>query len=143
MTLVIIFLPLFLNPSPAVGPSAAQRRMPAPHHVLVKYKPPAEEISLQSQDQARQAVESTYGLKPLKHFPYSNVRLYETEAEAAAVISRLRGDPAVLYAEPDYRAYITATIPNDPRFGEQWGLNNTGQSAGRPTRTSTRPKPGM
>jgi subtilisin family serine protease/subtilase family serine protease len=40
-------------------------------------------------------------------------------------------DPAVLYAEPNYivRAHV---IPNDPRFGEQWALQNTGQLGGIP-----------
>lgn len=43
----------------------------------------------------------------------------ETERALAA----LRTDPAVEYAEPDTRMYPTA-IPNDPYYGQQWGLWN-------------------
>lgn len=35
-------------------------------------------------------------------------------------------DPDVEYAEPNYIVRKTA-LPDDPRFGEQWGLRNTGQ----------------
>jgi hypothetical protein len=37
----------------------------------------------------------------------------------------------VLYAEPNY-IVRTTNIPNDPRFSEQWGLQNSGQSSGTP-----------
>jgi len=42
-----------------------------------------------------------------------------------------RQNPSVLYAEPDYivRAFTT---PNDPQFGAQWSLHNTGQNGGTP-----------
>jgi subtilisin family serine protease len=45
------------------------------------------------------------------------------------MLSRLAG---VLYAEPNYVVKTTLT-PNDTRFGELWGLNNTGQTAGGQT----------
>ncbi len=48
-------------------------------------------------------------------------------------VRRLRGDPAVAYAEPDYLMQASAT-PNDPSFGLQWAANNTGQSI--PTQNS-------
>ena len=35
----------------------------------------------------------------------------------------------VLYAEPDYEVKASV-IPNDTRFGELWGMHNTGQSGG-------------
>ena len=35
----------------------------------------------------------------------------------------------VAYAEPDYRQQVMA-IPNDPMFGNLWGMNNTGQTGG-------------
>ncbi len=37
--------------------------------------------------------------------------------------------PGVVYAEPDYK-YCVAAIPNDPMFGQLWGMNNTGQNGG-------------
>ena len=37
----------------------------------------------------------------------------------------------VAYAEPNYRVHADA-LPNDPRFGELWGLRNEGQSGGMP-----------
>lgn len=46
-----------------------------------------------------------------------------------AMLASYRGNADVVYAEPDYRVRI-ATLPDDPRFTEQWGLHNTGQSGG-------------
>ncbi|MEW6586966.1 MAG: S8 family serine peptidase [Nitrospirota bacterium] len=40
-----------------------------------------------------------------------------------------RSDPNVEYAEPNY-IVRKAVIPNDPGFGEIWGLSNTGQTGG-------------
>ncbi|MDP8202909.1 MAG: S8 family serine peptidase, partial [Candidatus Tenebribacter mawsonii] len=47
------------------------------------------------------------------------------------IIDSLNTNPYVEYAEPNYilRADI---IPNDPSFGDQWALNNTGQNDGTP-----------
>jgi subtilisin family serine protease len=42
-------------------------------------------------------------------------------------IGRLERQDAVLYAEPNWRREMF-WIPNDPRFGEQWSLRNTGQA---------------
>jgi len=46
-------------------------------------------------------------------------------------IAKYRQDPDVLYAEPNYIVRTTNT-PNDTRFGELWGLYNSGQSGGIP-----------
>jgi subtilisin family serine protease/subtilisin-like proprotein convertase family protein len=45
------------------------------------------------------------------------------------LIKKLAANPAVEVAEPDYPVKTLAT-PDDPRFGELWGLHNTGQSGG-------------
>jgi hypothetical protein len=42
------------------------------------------------------------------------------------VIRRLKRDPAVRYAEPDYVMQASA-VPNDPQFSLQWGMQNNGQ----------------
>jgi hypothetical protein len=46
-----------------------------------------------------------------------------------AVLKFFRHSPLVLYAEPDYQVSATVT-PNDPLFGQLWGLANTGQNGG-------------
>jgi len=49
--------------------------------------------------------------------------------DLASAIDWYRAQPEVFYAEPDY-IYTTQLVPNDTRFGELWGMNNTGQSGG-------------
>ena len=45
----------------------------------------------------------------------------------AESIARLADDPRIEYIEPNYLFWPTA-VPNDPNFGLQWGLRNTGQT---------------
>ena len=42
-------------------------------------------------------------------------------------ISQFESRPDVLYAEPNWRRQMFS-MPNDPLFGEQWSLRNTGQA---------------
>ena len=49
-------------------------------------------------------------------------------ASLARALSAYRHNPAVQYAEPDYRVHVVGTPPNDPLFGQQWDMNNTGQT---------------
>lgn len=44
-------------------------------------------------------------------------------------LTSLRADPNVAFAEPNFTIRLALT-PNDPRFGELWGLHNVGQSSG-------------
>jgi hypothetical protein len=45
-----------------------------------------------------------------------------------AIVGRASAWPEVYYATPDPPLYPTTTLPNDPYFGQQWGLWNTGQA---------------
>jgi uncharacterized repeat protein (TIGR01451 family) len=47
--------------------------------------------------------------------------------ETLHAIAALNEQPDVLYAEPNYVRRKDATVPNDTRYAEQWGLKNTGQ----------------
>jgi subtilisin-like proprotein convertase family protein/subtilisin family serine protease len=49
--------------------------------------------------------------------------------KATAALAQLAKHPAIEYAEYNYIVHALAT-PNDPSFGELWGLNNTGQAGG-------------
>jgi subtilisin family serine protease len=50
-------------------------------------------------------------------------------ADVLQTVQQLTGRPGIAYVEPNYALSIDAT-PNDPRFSELWGLNNTGQTGG-------------
>ncbi len=55
-------------------------------------------------------------------------RVRSTRGETTEqLIQRYLPNPLVEYAEPNYLSHVTAT-PNDPKFPQQWSLNNTGQS---------------
>jgi subtilisin family serine protease len=45
------------------------------------------------------------------------------------LLSALGRNPAVAYVEPNYVLHADA-VPNDPQFGQLWGLRNTGQVVG-------------
>jgi subtilisin family serine protease len=59
--------------------------------------------------------------------------LYKVEAPGNLPLNKfldaLKHNPNVLYAEQDATVSV-ATAPDDPQFGNQWGLNNTDQSSG-------------
>ena len=52
-------------------------------------------------------------------------RLRSRRFTTTELLERLRAEPDVEYAEPNYILYSTA-VPNDPLFGSLWGLLNTG-----------------
>jgi subtilisin family serine protease len=56
-------------------------------------------------------------------------RMRSRSRGVASLIASLRAHPDIAYVEPNYIVYATAE-PNDPRFGELWGLLNTGQVVG-------------
>ena len=47
----------------------------------------------------------------------------------SAALAIFQADPLVVSVEPDYYVQVSGT-PNDPQFGNQWGLLNTGQDNG-------------
>jgi len=52
-----------------------------------------------------------------------------TAAEVEVIARRLRADPNVEYAEPDYRAYPMLT-PNDTQYASQWALKPSSAEVG-------------
>ena len=56
-------------------------------------------------------------------------------ADRGAALAELRADPRVRFAEPD-ATYGIDTLPNDPSFGQLWGLNNIGQTVKTSTGTA-------
>ena len=105
----------------ATGAQAAPKYVA--DEVIVKYKSGITESERSSLLQSLD-VERTVGtIKGV------NARVLRTSGDAAAVARRLNASSDVLYAEPNYILRTQAT-PNDPRYGELYGLNNTGQTGG-------------
>ncbi|MGH2953003.1 MAG: S8 family serine peptidase [Solirubrobacterales bacterium] len=61
----------------------------------------------------------------------TTVDVVRVDGDPAAVAARLERSARVDYAEPNF-ILRTQAIPNDPLFGELYGLNNTGQTGGTP-----------
>ncbi|HEY9285045.1 MAG TPA: S8 family peptidase [Pyrinomonadaceae bacterium] len=57
------------------------------------------------------------------------VRLLQSRSkDAETLVRELSARNDVVYAEPNYIVRVSA-VPDDPRFGEQWSLQNTGYAA--------------
>ena len=58
-------------------------------------------------------------------------RVHSRSHDTSRLLAFLRNHPDVAYAEPNYVVHADAT-PNDPSFGQLWGLFNFGQVIGTP-----------
>jgi thermitase len=92
----------------------------APGEVIVRFKPGASRSD-------RAEAERDAGASLERKLLLSRTELVEvTPGEEKDAAAKLERDPNVLYAEPNAIVHEDAT-PNDPRFPDLWGLNNTGQ----------------
>lgn len=108
--------------------------------ILVKYR-----SSLSSLDQ-KDAIEREGAVRMarLGKKGWARVKLKKT-LDVQAAIEEFKQDPDVLYAQPNF-IYRALATPNDPRYGQLWGLKNTGQtitSAGGRDSPSTTNNPGV
>ncbi|OGC08963.1 hypothetical protein A2V82_16300 [candidate division KSB1 bacterium RBG_16_48_16] len=92
--------------------------------VLVKFRPSA---SAQAVSSAASSVEAT-DVSQILNTDFRKIKFAKTRQVESAV-QTLQSLPEVEYAEPNY-IYYALNTPNDPSFGELWGLENTGQSGG-------------
>ena len=81
-----------------------------------------------------QAIESTLaqaGAQTVEIFSAIGVRHIKLAPSQSVedAVKQFSALPNVEYAEPNY-IYHTHAVPNDPSFGDLWGLQNTGQTGG-------------
>jgi len=127
LLLVALIFPMLLA-SPAL---AVVGQAPVPDGaydgVLVKFKPG---VSQARMDRAFRAAGSRQHRGFSSHLVRGLTRAQIRRGYSlSTTLRRLRNNRDVEYAEPNYllRAYA---LPNDPRFGAQWALHNTGQTGG-------------
>jgi subtilisin family serine protease len=122
-----ILVVLFFSSTPSQS-SAEQRADPsipkraAQREVLVRFR----QVSPSALASIRQIhdLSMTRPLGGVAHLYHMRSRSRDTQF----LIRELSKRPDVLYAEPNYQVKALE-LPNDPRFGEQWALQNTGQSS--------------
>ncbi len=132
---VVVFLAVALavfSPSGAsvgAAPQSGPALGYAPDEVVVKFR---DDVDVDPQVFARSIGATIH--KSAEHKRGVPHRVYLLKVPAAtleATVRRLSRHPLVEFAEVN-RIYYTTAIPNDPRFGEQWQYNNTGQKGGTP-----------
>ena len=104
----------------AAAPAAAN----VDREVIVRFAAPvtAEQRADVREDEDVRAVEGLL-------LPGTQVVRVAAGAEPDDVAAELEARPEVLWAEPNFEMQLHAT-PNDPQFGQQWGLHNEGQLVG-------------
>src|SRR4030095_618253 len=132
ISFVTVFLLALLGMDTRPGSQyAAQPQAQAPEYVsdeiVVKFREGVDEYK---KDLARFRVSGTCK-KVFKIIRGLEVIKLSRGVSVEEAIDLYRQDPNVLYAGPNYILKTTNT-PNDPRFGEMWGLHNVGQSGGTP-----------
>jgi subtilisin family serine protease len=96
--------------------------------VLVGFRAPQTLVTAQQLAQV-------HSLALAKHFPWLSSRqgcficlLRSPARSTVEILAELRSEPAVAYVEPNHLRWThDLRVPNDARFGELWGLQNTGQ----------------
>src|SRR6202035_90135 len=112
--------PLPLGLDRRLGPLVRGRRGPyRDGHVLVGFRPG-------TPVRVQRRLERQVGALSVRRVGVA-VLLVVPRGRVQWVIGRLRRHRRVRYAEPDY-VLQAAGVPNDPSFGLQWALQNTGQS---------------
>jgi subtilisin family serine protease len=110
-----VFDPSFRLPSPLDQDEKYDGR------IIVKYK------NQRIQAKEINELSTKLGLKKEKELPLIDAQVMRvTNASVEETITQIERSGLAVYAEPDYKVY-PSMFPNDPMFGELWGLHNTGQ----------------
>jgi serine protease len=97
-----------------------------PGRILVRFKRDAgASVQTALHDQLGTRTVHTY-----KFVPNLQVVALPEKMTVERALAYYKRNPNVLYAEPNYIYTLDATTPNDPLFGDLFGLNNTGQTGG-------------
>lgn len=115
--------------SAVIGLQEKPEEQPPVTEILIRFK--HDTSSLQ-----RRTFSAKMGLKQIRSYDRFRINRWQLSQPAEKgslkqVIAELRRDPAVEWAEPNYRRY-PQKLPDDSMFGSQWHLENTGQSGGTP-----------
>ncbi|WP_318506997.1 S8 family serine peptidase [Bacillus sp. T3] len=95
-----------------------QREKFATDEVIIKFKTKA----------SAQKLRDKHSLKTTKKLSSIGAEVVKVpkDKKVESLVKDLKNDPSVVFVQPNYK-YYTSSIPNDPMFGNLWGLHNTGE----------------
>lgn len=102
--------------------------------VLVKFRPT---VSAQVKSDTAMNLGGRSMSRSGKNFELTRVRLL-SGSNVATAIEAFRADSNVEHAQPNYIYHATA-VPNDPGYGQLWGMNNSGQTISNPSYPTNNP----
>jgi thermitase len=105
------------GPSVAVRKPARSLDVSAPRELIVRFSP-----SLDAGERASVAHKHKTRVTRTLRFAGLTIVRVSPGTTAAAAAAALEREPGVLDATPNFRRRIAARTPNDPRFGDLWGL---------------------
>lgn len=108
---------------PAVPETAILNAPSRTYDLVVKFKEKADQSAI---DRLLASVNAKV-LQKYDYLPGFSFESVESSESLEQVIARYMADPNVEYVEPNFRYYVDADLPNDPYFGQLWGLQNLGQ----------------
>jgi subtilisin family serine protease len=108
--------------SAVLEPSVQTGARVEPGHVIVRYRPATDDSERAA---TRRGVDALSG----RAIGLARAELLGLPAGRSvnAAVADLQRRPEVEFAQPDW-IYQLEEVPDDPRFGEQWSLDNTGQT---------------
>src|SRR5258706_14406525 len=123
---VLVVRPVAMQPSPRVPLDVVtvNGRAAVAGEVLVKFRRSLAAFERQRMDEdtgadRNDAIGST-GFR----------RMHSKRFDTAKLLAFLKAHPDVEYVEPNYVIQADAVTPNDPWFGDLWGLRNIAQLVG-------------
>ena len=136
LVLLLLLALCFQTTTGAVQRASKQQELPAAIQSVASYSPNRILIKLKegvvgTSEPLADRIMSKPGLRSESLQIEDGVSLHTIELDPSVSIGEAiriaSASPIVEFAEPDYIVHTNETTPNDPRFPEQWGLNNIDQ----------------
>ena len=123
-TIFLAFLLAFTALAPKAGARATRREQPKFRDgtILVGFLP---NVSIDQQI----AILYSVGAREAATIGAATHVVRVPPGQVLTIVEKLKKIPGIRYAEPDWIQHVDGgAVPNDPSFGLQWALQNTGQT---------------
>lgn len=121
----LLLIPVALTSAGTRELSAPKRVSMVPGELIVAFKPSHSAANLSMNGQSLMRTARSLGTSR-RGTQFARLKLQQ-DVSLEQALATYSADPAVLAVSPNYLRYPTLT-PNDTRFTELWGMNNTGQT---------------